>query len=426
MTAEALGFWLKSGGVAAGRSAHKEAIEHFDRGLDLLKSGPFAAPERARWERLFLTAMGPSVMAIRGFGAAESQNVFQKAHDLLDDSTPYSDRLQILCGLWNIRFHHGEVASALPIAQQCLELARTSKAGLDVANGLMGQTLASMGEFTAALHHFQLIIDNYRTGKCEPHGRFLVDDHVLALGYTARILWALGRPLQAAEASREAMTLAREMAHPASVATALVVRLFMAVHGMPMERAIVQAREAITYCEEHELVLYQRWTRFLYGALLAQEDNAAAGIEIMMAAVSAAEISGHRTFRPFQFACIGAAHARIGNAERGLGMLGEAISMAEAQGEQQSLATIHRFRGDILSGAGQHQDAERAFEAALAIARRQGHRIEELRIAMAMVRSETAPENAASARSALEGLYATFEEGHTFPDLQAARDLLHL
>jgi DNA-binding SARP family transcriptional activator/class 3 adenylate cyclase/tetratricopeptide (TPR) repeat protein len=425
MTAEALGFWLKSGKFAAGRSAHKEAIAHFDRGLDLLKHGPLAGPDRARWELLFLTAMGPPVMAIHGFGAVESQAVFQRAHDLLDDSTPFPDRLQTLCGLWNIRYHHGEMGAAFPIAQRGLELAQAANAGLDLANSQMGQILSAMGEFAAALGHFQQVFDNYRSGREDPKGRLLVDDHVVALTYTARIRWATGFLERSVEAAQEALALALRLAHPPSVATAHVGRLFLAVHGAPLEHASAQAREAIAYCEEHELVLYQRWTRFLRGALLAQEGDAAAGIEMMEAAVAAAEASGHRLFRPFQLACIATAHASVGNSERGLNMLEDAVSMAEAGGEQQSLATIHRFRGDMLSGLGQHNDAERAFEAALSVARRQGHRIEELRVAMAMVRHAAAPDDAASARGVLEEIYATFEEGHAFPDLQAARDLLN-
>jgi DNA-binding SARP family transcriptional activator/tetratricopeptide (TPR) repeat protein len=424
MTAEALDFWLKSGRFAAGRSAHKEAIAHFDRGLDLLRSGPLANPGRARRERLFLAAKGPSAMAVYGFGAVESQAVFQKAHDLLDDSTPFPERLQILCGLWNIRFHHGELSAALPIAQQCLELAQAAQAGLDLANSQVGQTLASMGEFTAALGHFQQVVDNYRIGRDDLKGRLLVDDHVVALAYTARILWALGFPVRAVETAQEAMALARKMAHPASVATALVGRLFLAIHGAPLEQAAGKALEAIAYCEEHGLVLYQRWFRFLHGALLAQEGDAAAGIEMMVAAVSAAEVSGHRTFRPFQLACVGTACARLGNAGRALKMLEEADAMAEAGGERQSLAMIHRLRGEILSGLGQDRDAADAFESAFSVARRHGARIEELRAAMAMVRHASAPEKAASARSVLEEIYVTFDEGHAFPDLQAARALL--
>jgi tetratricopeptide (TPR) repeat protein len=426
MTAEALGFWLKSGKFAAGRSAHKEAIAHFERGLGFLKGAPLAGQERHRWELLFLAAMGPSVMAIYGFGAIESQDIFQKALGLLDDSTPIPDRLHVLYGLWTIRVNRGELAAALPIAQQCLELAQESNFGLHGANCQMGQTLASMGEFTAALHYFQRVVDDYRTGANDFKGPlFLVDEHVLALAYMARTLWALGFPVRSVNAAQEATRLARNMAHPPSVATALVGRLFVAVHGAPLDQASAQAREAIAYCEEHELVLYQRWTLFLCGALLVGEGDTATGLEMMESSVSAAEASQHRIFRPFQLACIGTAYAKFGNCERGLKMLDEAISTAEAHGEKQSLATIHRLRGEILSSLGQNRDAEHAFASALSVARGQGARLEELRVAIAMVRHATPSDNAEPARKVLNDIYSTFEEGHDFPDLRTACDLLN-
>jgi DNA-binding SARP family transcriptional activator/tetratricopeptide (TPR) repeat protein len=426
VTAEALGFWLKAGKFSDGRSAHKEAIAHLERGLGVLKAVPLASQERARWELLFLTAMGPSVMAIHGFGATESQKVFQRAHDLLDDSTPFLDRLQVLCGLWNILVHRGEQAAAFPIAQRCLELAQAANCGLDRANGQMGHTFVLMGEFTAALHYFQLVLDYYRSAKKDDFTRhLLIDDHVLALTYMARILWALGFPVRSVDAVREAIELARKKAHPPSVATALVGCLFMEVHGVPLQQASAQAREALAYCEEHEFVLYQRWTRFLCGALLVREGDIEAGIEMMESSIAAAEASQNRVFRPFQLACVGSAYAKLGNFESGLKKLDEAISTAGAHGEKQSLATLHRIRGEILSDLGLNGDADQAFASALSVARVQRHRLEELRVAIAMVRHATAPDKAEPARRLLKDIYSTFEDGLEFPDVQAARDLLN-
>jgi tetratricopeptide (TPR) repeat protein len=325
----------------------------------------------------------------------------------------------------NVCFGRGEPAAAFPIAQESLELAEVAKAGLDQAHCNMGQTLAAMGEFASALGHFQLVVDNHRAGKRDVSVRLLVDESVLALAYSARILWALGYPARAADAAHEAIALARRRANPPTLATALVGRLFLAVHGLPLGQAAAQAREAFAYCKEHELVHYERWFHFLHGALLAQEGDAAAGIERMQSAVSAAEASQNRQFRPFQLTCIGTAYAKLGNAALGLTILEEAASIAEAGGEKQSLATVYRHRGEILSGLGQNRDAADAFESAWSVARRQGARLEELRAAIAIMRHATSPYNAASARRTLEDVYATFDKRHAFPDLQAARDLLN-
>src|SRR5262249_28293495 len=108
---------------------------------------------------------------------------------------------------------------------------------------------------------------------------------------------------------------------------------------------------------------------------------------------------------------------------RALTTLDEAMSAAEAGGEKQSLATIHRIRGEILFSLGRGGEARHALDCALEVARRQKARIEEFRAANALVRQ--APDSdRADARQALMNVYAKFEEGHSLLDLCAASDLL--
>jgi tetratricopeptide (TPR) repeat protein len=422
MTAEALDFWLRAGKIAASRSANKEAIAHLEKGLVFLQTAGVPSHERTRWELLFLVAIGPAVMAIHGYGARESQNVFQRAYELMDDTTLAAERLHILCGLWNVRFHRGEVAAALPLAQQCLELAQASGFGLDLANCLMGQTLSSMGEFAVARRHFQLVIDNFRAGRSGPRGLFSADEPVLALAYMARILWALGYPERSDAAAAEAIALARQRSNAVAVATALVGRMYVATHGAPLQQAVALADEAIAYCKEHELVLFEHWIHFTRGALLVRQGETASGIETMRAAISAAEARQSRQFRPFQLACVGAAYEALGDSNQAIALLDEAMSMAEAGGEKQSLAVVHRLRGETLFSLGQSGEARRALDCALETARRQGAQLEELRVAIALV--QHAPESdRADARQVLMNVYSKFEEGHDLPDLHAASDL---
>ncbi len=425
MTAEALDFWLKAGKMAAGRSANKEAIAHLEKGLAVLKGASIESHERMRWELLFLAAVGPSVMAIHGYGAAESQNVFQSAYELIDETTLAPERLRILCGLWNVRFHRVELGSALTLAQQCLKLAQGAGFGADLANCLMGQTLSSMGEFVMAHRHFQVVIDKFRAGMRDVGGLFSVDEPVLALSYMARILWAFGYLERAGAAADEAIALARKGSNAVTVAAALVARMYTALHGAPLQEPISHADEAIAYCKEHELSLFEHWIRFARGGFLVREGDTAAGIEAMRAAIVGAELRQSHQFRPFQLACLGAAYEQLGNSSQAVATLDEALSTAEAGGEKQSLAAIHRLRGEVLFNLGQSSEARHALSRALEIARRQGTRLEELRAAMVLAR-HAVDLDSEDTRQVLINVYSTFEEGHSLPDLRAARDLLYL
>jgi tetratricopeptide (TPR) repeat protein len=373
---------------------------------------------------MFLVVLGPVSMAVHGYGGAESQDVFLRAYELIDDQTPAPEKLHILCGLWNVRFHRAELADALALAQQCLDFAQASRIGLDLANCLMGQTLSSMGEFAAAQRHFRVVIDNYRAGTSDPAGLF-VNEPVLALSYMARILWTRGYPEQSAAVAQEAIALARQGSNAMTVAAALVGRMFTAVHGAPLPDAIAHADETIAYCKEHELALFEHWTCFVRGALQARQGDTVAGIAAMRAAIAAAAAKQSRQFRPFQLACVGAACEALGHTSEALTLLDEALALAEAGGEKQSLAAIHRLRSETLFSLECRHEARQALDCALETARRQGAQIEELRAAMAAVRHA---EDAgwADARDALLKVYSRFEEGHGLPDLRAARQLLGL
>jgi DNA-binding SARP family transcriptional activator len=425
LTVEALEFWLKAGKLAASRSANKEAIAHLEKGLAVLRAASIPSGELRRWELLFMATVGPSVMAIHGYGAAESQTVFQRAYDLTDETTLAPERLRILCGLWNVRFHRAELAAALPLARQCLELAHEAGFGIDLANCLMGQTLSSMGEFVTAQRHFQTVIDNFRAGKRDVGHLFSVDEPVLALSYMARILWALGHPERADAAAREALAIAREGSNAVTVAVALVTGIYMALHGAPLQEALAHANEAIAYCKEHELALFEHWLRFAHGALLVRHGDIAAGIDMMRPALAAAEARQSRQFRPFQLACMAAAYMELGDPSQAIAVLDEAMSLAEAGGEKQSLVSIHRLRGEVLFSLERSREAWGELDRALEIARHQGARLEELRVAIARV--QHAPKSdRADARQTLMSVSSVFEEGCTLRDLRTASDLLSL
>jgi tetratricopeptide (TPR) repeat protein len=120
---------------------------------------------------------------------------------------------------------------------------------------------------------------------------------------------------------------------------------------------------------------------------------------------------------------VGAAHEALGHSEEALTLLDEALALAEAGGEKQSLSAIHRLRGEALFGIGRHEEARHAIDQAAEIARRQGAKMEELRAATAAVR-HVAECELADARAALLRVYSRFEEGHGMPDLRAASELL--
>src|SRR5207245_3325176 len=70
LTEQAIPYWQRAGQRAVERSANVEAIAHFTKGLELLKTLP-DTPERAQQELTLQIALGVPLIAIEGFAAPE-------------------------------------------------------------------------------------------------------------------------------------------------------------------------------------------------------------------------------------------------------------------------------------------------------------------------------------------------------------------
>src|SRR4029077_5901703 len=86
----------------------------------------------------------------------------------------------------------------------------------------LGSTVFHLGELAAARAHLEQSIALYDAQQHRSHV-FLygVDPGVFGLSYAAWVLWGLGFPDQGLQRSQEAVALARELAHPWSLASAL-------------------------------------------------------------------------------------------------------------------------------------------------------------------------------------------------------------
>jgi tetratricopeptide (TPR) repeat protein len=408
---------------ALSRSANRESIAHLEHGLELVP-GLGTPADRRRWERQLLALMGPAVMAVEGYAAAKSQRVFEKAWELIDENCPPAERLRIVCGLWNLRSQQGELAAAMPLAEEFLALSRASNLGVELGNCMMGINLSAMGDFAGAYRHLQEVMESFDRGTQAPAVLFNVDELVLAHCYMARVLWSLGYPDRAAETATNGFALARQGATSVSVALAFVARLFLHTQNPEAGGGEQLIGQAMAHAVEHELPPFQNWFAFWGAAIRLRQGHAAPALPIMQATIANADSKQNWLFRPFQLGCVAEALLQLGDAPRALFTIDNAIATAEATGEKQSEAGLYRVKGEILCALQRPADAEEAFNAGLSIARQQQARMEELRLALAMVRAERAGCPIDHARAVLEKVYGGFEEGFDYPDLRAARDVL--
>jgi predicted ATPase len=104
--------------------------------------------------------------------------------------------------------------------------------------------------------------------------------------------------------------------------------------------------------------------------------------------------------------------------------IAEGLERAEATGERQWEAELHRLKGIALLGHNEIEGSQAAFEDALRVARRQQAKSCELRAATSLARLWGEQGRRAAARDLLAPVYSWFTEGFDTVDLKEARGLL--
>ncbi|MGA7803318.1 AAA family ATPase [Bradyrhizobium sp.] len=423
----AIDYWLKAGHLALGRSANAEAVKHLRRGIEVLGDLE-ASLQRDRKELDFYLALGPAVAATEGDAAQETSRVFARARQLLGDGGTPTEQMTVLWGNYLAHSMRAEHAEALEVARQCLTLASEHEHfGMSaLANRFMGQTLYFMGAFADARIYLErtLAICAANQEIMATYRRFGTDDQVNTLTFLAVTLFLLGYPDQSAITADQAVARMRKIGHAFTTALALSHMAVLGIIGGDPQLALAKAEEAVAISVENELGSAVHRARFFQGALLAQGNDPQLGIELMRNAIAEAEDNSERNRRTVYLCHVAMAHARLDQPDVGLGLLDEALGIAETTNEKFFEAELCRLRGMVLLSLGKKSEAEAELRRALLIAQQQQARWWELRAANSLAEHFRDEGNYAEACSIISSVSHWFVEGFDTPDLKQAKALL--
>jgi class 3 adenylate cyclase/tetratricopeptide (TPR) repeat protein len=232
LVGHALPYWQRAGQRATERSANVEAISHLTKGLELLKTLPDTS-ERTQQELTLQITLGAPLLATKGFAAPEVGAVYTRARELCPQ---VGEAPQLFSALYGLGAFHGvraEHKTARELGEQFLSLAQRVQdpALLVGAYFVLGQALHCLGELIPAREHLEQGIAVYDPQQHRSLAALYGQDPGLnSLSFTALTLWLLGYPDQALGRIHEALTLARRLSHPFSLASVLgVAAIFLEV-----------------------------------------------------------------------------------------------------------------------------------------------------------------------------------------------------
>jgi predicted ATPase len=422
-TEEAVAYSQKAGQIALGRSANVEAVTHFNKALELLPQLP-QAPERHKQELEIQMALGPALVAARGFSDPGVGQAYARAWELcqlLEDNVHLP---LVLRGREVFHYVSGELNKAREFAKQLLDLAERQQdpALLVGSYHALGQTLFSLGDLIACRRTVEQGIALFDPAQHRlpnwPGGQSGEQCYL----YGAFVLWVLGYPDQAMRRAEEALTLAEELANPANLINTLAFVALVHVFRREPAAARHRAKAAMEMSAEQRNPFFLAWGTVLHGWAQAAQDQLEDGIAEIQKAIATYRATGSQTWLPYLLALQVETYARAKRLDDGLASVAEALVLADEERCWQ--AELSRIKGELLLASDNHAEAERSFFQALDIARRQQAKSWELRAATSLSGLWRDQGKRKEARDLLTPVYDWFTEGFDTADLKEAKALL--
>ncbi|MEM5313086.1 adenylate/guanylate cyclase domain-containing protein [Paraburkholderia sp. JHI869] len=430
--------YLHSAGQQAWqRSANAEALRQLGMALDLLAGLP-ETPERADRELALRLAIGPVLMAARGWASRDVEATYSRALELcrLAGQTPHQFRAQT--GLRMFYQLSGEYKTAKEIAERLLELAERANNPTQVmeAHYLLGMSLFRLGELPAAhaylvgLRNSALLQD---AGQLDEeifaHGR---DPRSVGEGSLGLVLWHMGYPDKALRHAEQALTRARSIHDLISLGQTLIFK--SELHQLRREATQTHAcaEAAIALATEQGFPMILAWATMLHGWALSEAGKKEEGIAQVRRGLADYEATGARLGRSYFLALLSETYARAGLRDAGQQALAEAIAACETSDERYHEPELYRLKGELsllpaglcAIAAADRDAAQASFNAAMTIARQRGAKSLELRAALSLAKLHREEGGTRAAREILAPVYESFTEGFATADLREAVELL--
>ena len=212
----AVEYWHRAARRDAERSANIEALNHFNRALELLKDLP-QGPERNALELELLLARGAPLLSVKGYASDDMEHNYRRAKDLSQENSGSVHQFRAIWGLWVFHLVRGQLANARGLAENLLALAHREQSSdlLIEAHRNLGTTYFYLGRFDEARTHLLTAKSLYDPNQHRSHAlRYGQDPGITARIYLARTLWILGEVEQVEPLALEAIGMARELEHP--------------------------------------------------------------------------------------------------------------------------------------------------------------------------------------------------------------------
>jgi tetratricopeptide (TPR) repeat protein len=415
-------FALEAGQRAAARSANVEAIAHLRRGVEIL-AAQRNSDERMRLELALQLALGPAVMATRGFGAPEAEAAYRRAREL---SETLRDSRALFAALWGMWLALGQTDDWGHRRQLVDELFRVAEPLNDPGLVLQAHhaawtTLVFDGDLAGSQEHARQGLKLYDR---EKHGRHALlygghDPAVCGTGRDGIAFWVLGFPDRAAQSALQSIAFAEAIEHPPSLGHALWFTGVTHLLRREPAKVLEAAERLVGLSHDRGLAQYGAIGAILRSWARTWSGKRESGLVELRSAVESYPSTAALT--PLFSICLIDAELAAGHIE------GALIAVERLIGQKREpiwTPDVLRVRGDLRLSQDDAAGAAQLYNEAIALARSRDAKSLELRAALHLARLYERDGRRTDAVNLLQPLYSWFSEGFDTSDVKDAKALL--
>jgi class 3 adenylate cyclase/tetratricopeptide (TPR) repeat protein len=426
--AEAIVYWQKAGEQSVRHANNREAVAHFHRALSLLEAQPQTS-ERWRTELTILSQLGPALMSVHGWAAAEVGEVVERAADVGRRLESSQELVPSIANLWIFHYANGRLDAAEKISEDLLRIARelNSPEVLLQAHHTAWPVRWGRGALTEAVEHIDAGLALYDEERHAHHRYHYLghDPAVCGLAIASQLHSALGHPTRARDMGNRALTLARRLKHEPTLAHGLWFVIESQMTCRDIAAVAAGTAELVKLAEQYGLPLPLAMGLVYRGWALACSDKAVEGLELAEQGITLLERSGHRIFLSRGYSAIADIYLMLGRYADGLRQIEKALRIASDIGESFYLPRLFQIRAGLMQASGQADEVvEASLRRSLELAIAQGAKVFELRAAIGLVGIWRRQGKRKEGRDLLTSTCNFCAEGHDMPDFKEATALL--
>jgi TOMM system kinase/cyclase fusion protein len=422
----AIEFWNRAAFAAFGRSAHAEAIHHYERGLELLLALP-ETPERDHAERTMRIAVGNAYVISRGSASEPVEQHFERALELCNRYAEAPRLFSALNGLWAYHMNRGNVEQTASLVARMREFAERSgsERRLLFAHHAAGTTAFWAGRLEEALPDLVQATEllDKTIAETAP-GPVWYRNATTAPMFLGWCLHLMGRPDEGLAWRTRGLEIAETLDN--ADARVEIMTYAVALHHDRREpdEALALSDVVVPLAEETGLDFWLGIGMAARGWARCHAGDVNGGLEEIDAGTASFRRSGANVPLVYRAYYLAETHLLTGRFDEGIAALDDALARSRGRLDRFYDAETCRLRGELQARRARLEAADEDFHRALALARVQGARLFELRAAASLARLHRGTARAQEGRRALEVVYRRFEGGSDLPDLVEARDIL--